>query len=514
MVRDLGQYDFAVIGAGFGGSIASMVLRQLGYSVLLIEKGRHPRFAIGESSTPFGNLLLERISEEFRLPELRPFCEWGSWQAMHPEIAAGLKRGFTFYHHEPNRRLDLSDPNRQLLVAASPNDRVADTHWYRPDFDHFMVRAAQARGVEYLDEFQLDRIAKAGAWTIEGRRHGESLLAQATFLIDASGGQSALASWLGLDSPGFDNFPKTRAVYAHFESMVRLDELEPAARHDRTPYPPDDAALHHVFPGGWVWVLRFNNNITSAGVAFTPESGLTGPAKEQVWEQLLQRIPLLAEQLRSARMVTPLFDAPQLSFRRSRAVGPGWAMLPSASGFIDPLLSTGFALTLFGILRLGRIFAKTPPDEADLEIMAEYERATFRELDTAAELVAALYASMAHPERFNWLTLGYFAAVSFTETAWRLGKPQLANSFLLSDRPEFASALRELCARARVGQLSRAQVVGAIAPFDVIGLTDFTRWPWYPARPQDWLDSAQKLETSTMEIEALLAKLGQAGGGD
>jgi FADH2 O2-dependent halogenase len=31
----------------------------------------------------------------------------------------------------------------------------------------------------------------------------------------------------------------------------------------------DDAALHHVFDGGWVWVLRFNNGITSAGVAAT-----------------------------------------------------------------------------------------------------------------------------------------------------------------------------------------------------------------------------------------------------
>lgn len=511
MARDVGHFDFVVIGAGFGGSIASMVLRLLGYSVLMVEKGRHPRFAIGESSTPFGNLLLERISEEFRLPELRPFCEWGSWQAAHPEIAAGLKRGFTFYHHEPHRRLDLSDPKRQLLVAASPNDRVADTHWYRPDFDHFMVRAAQARGAEYLDEFQLDRIGEGQPWTIEGRRQGESLRAQATFLIDASGGQSPLASWLGLDSPGFKSFPDTRGVYAHFEGLARVDALDPAARHDRTPYGPDDAALHHVFPGGWVWVLRFKNGITSAGVAFNSESGLAGASKEQVWEQLLQRIPLLAEQLRPARMVTPLFDAPRLSFRRARAVGPGWALLPSASGFIDPLLSTGFALTLFGILRLGRIFAKTPPDEADGDVLADYERSTFRELDTAAELVAALYASMAHPERFNSLTLAYFAAVSYTETVWRLGKPHLAGSFLLSDRPEFSRVLSGLCAAARAGHLERDEVLRVIAPFDVIGLGDLSRWPWYPVRPQDWIEAAAKLESTVEEIERLLAKLAASG---
>ena len=33
------------------------------------------------------------------------------------------------------------------------------------------------------------------------------------------------------------------------------------------PYPIDDAAVHHVFPGGWIWILRFSNGLTSAGVA-------------------------------------------------------------------------------------------------------------------------------------------------------------------------------------------------------------------------------------------------------
>jgi tetracycline 7-halogenase / FADH2 O2-dependent halogenase len=32
----------------------------------------------------------------------------------------------------------------------------------------------------------------------------------------------------------------------------------------------DDAAVHHVFDGGWIWVLRFNNRITSARVAAAP----------------------------------------------------------------------------------------------------------------------------------------------------------------------------------------------------------------------------------------------------
>ena len=44
--------DVAVIGSGFGGSLTALALRARGQRVVLIERGRHPRFAIGESSTP------------------------------------------------------------------------------------------------------------------------------------------------------------------------------------------------------------------------------------------------------------------------------------------------------------------------------------------------------------------------------------------------------------------------------------------------------------------------------
>src|SRR5688572_29821780 len=129
----------------------SMVLRRLGKSVLLLERGAHPRFVIGESSTPFSNLLLESLAEEYDFPFLRSLSEWGQWQENFPELPVGLKRGFTFYHHTPGDRLDFADRATQLLVAASPNDRVADTHWYRPAFDEFLVRKAQELGVVYRD---------------------------------------------------------------------------------------------------------------------------------------------------------------------------------------------------------------------------------------------------------------------------------------------------------------------------------------------------------------------------
>src|SRR6187549_3036435 len=151
--------DVAVLGSGFAGSLVALALRQRNRRVVLVERGRHPRFAIGESTTPLTNLLLEEFADRYDLPAIRTFSKWGTWQQATPDVACGLKRGFTFLFHRPDEAFPADDDHaRQLLVAASPNDAVADTHWYRPDFDLALVRHAQAAGAIYLDETRLEGV--------------------------------------------------------------------------------------------------------------------------------------------------------------------------------------------------------------------------------------------------------------------------------------------------------------------------------------------------------------------
>src|SRR4026208_287245 len=141
------ETDIAIVGSGFGGSRTALALRRRGFRVALVERGRHPRFAIGESSTPLANLLLEEISDRYDLPRIRPFSKWGTWQRARPDVAAGLKRGFTFFFHASGERfLDDRSHEKQLLVAASPHDDIGDMHWYRPDFDHALVLEAESEG--------------------------------------------------------------------------------------------------------------------------------------------------------------------------------------------------------------------------------------------------------------------------------------------------------------------------------------------------------------------------------
>ena len=506
------DYDFVVFGSGFSGSIMSMVLRRFGASVLMVEKGSHPRFVIGESSTPFANVLLERIGEEFDLGLLRTFSKWGSWQRHHPEIGCGLKRGFTFFHHTEGERLDPFAPEKQMLVGASPTEDVADTHWYRPEFDQFLVRAAQGEGVEYLKQTELMGLERDGKWVIEvkGRNGGRRI--QAGFLIDAAGRSSALSDFCGLSERGFSNLPQTHTVYAHFRNVPRyFNEVAEKGSAPRWPYGPDDAAIHHLFGGGWIWVLHFNNGITSAGGMLTAEKaaavgwGRVPPA--EIWKKLIEGYPALKEIFRTAELSSPVYHCAGVSFRKSGAGGEGYALLPSTAGFVDPLLSTGFALTLLGVLRLGRILCGPRKEWGGK--LARYSEQTLEELDATADLVSGLYASLDDFDHFRELTLLYFAALSFTESAWRLGREGLADSFLLSGNAKFSLNRRRICAASRSGQPTpRRDILEAISDFDVAGLSDQERHPWYPVRAEDLWACRGKLGASAEEVEEMLKRCG------
>ena len=246
------------------------MLAVLGYDVVLLERGTHPRFAIGESSTPLANLSLERIGIRYGLPDCYNLATHGRWLAYHSEIRRGLKRGFTYYRHHPdqpfaNRGLD----SERLLVAASPDDSLSDTHWLRADVDHHFVREAIAAGVDYRDRVEL---TSAGFGTesvrLSGTRDGAAFDLRANFVIDASGPGGFLARQLSIPS-GLDHTETRSAiVFSHFDDLRIMNDVVPGM--PEGPYPDDWAAVHHLIDEGWMYSLRFDDGVTSAGFLLTP----------------------------------------------------------------------------------------------------------------------------------------------------------------------------------------------------------------------------------------------------
>lgn len=514
-------FDIAVIGSGFAGSLLAMIARRLGRSVVLIERGRHPRFAIGESSTPLANLLLHDLARRYDLPRLLPLTKWGAWQAAYPHIGCGIKRGFSFYHHQLDEHfVPRTDRLNQLLVGASPNDRVADTQWYRPDFDAFLVNEAQGAGVQFVDNTALASAEWCGDNALlRGARNEVPIEFRARWVVDATGPRGFLHRTLELGERTLPCMPPTQCLYGHFTGVARLSENAIVSKD--SPYPPEDAAVHHIFDGGWIWMLRFTNGVTSAGVAATDRlaTRLQFAQGHSAWERILRQLPTVGKLFRNATQLHPITYAPSLSFRAASIRGPWWVMLPSAAGFVDPLLSTGFPLTLLGITRLAHLLEDEWDSNRFADCVDAYARQTEDELDATARLIGAMYHSMGRFRTFTSLAMLYFAAASYSEASHRLGAGRRPNAFLLHDHPDFGPTLRRLCEEVTHGGNGGPQYTDeefaeeirrAIDPINIAGLCDPARRNWYPADPNDLVSAAAKLGSTSQIVRQILGDLDES----
>jgi FADH2 O2-dependent halogenase len=483
--------DIAIVGAGFGGSLTAMVMQRLGLRAILLDRGSHPRFAIGESSTPIGNLVLRDIARRYDLPRLEPLTKYGPWQATYPEIVGGLKRGFSYFFHYPGQKFHAnSSHSTELLVAASSNDFEGDTHWLRADVDQFLAQEAVAAGVPYLDQavVTLQHEPGDGGWTITGHRQNEPLLIRAKFLVDATGEAAVLPKTLGISCDAEGMRTMSRGLFAHFAGVTPWHQLLQQQGDDLSDHPfcCDDAALHHLLNIGWMWQLRFNNGITSVGFAIDmrrrPLDSNRTPQDE--WAEFVARFPALQRQLADATVVQPpggLRRSGRMQRRAARSAGADWALLPNTAGFVDPLHSTGIAQTLCGIERLGHIFATHWGRSTLADELQTYERTLQLELDLIDELVHNCYIARHYFSLFTSATMLYFAMAVAYEQRRIQGQMQPGAAFLCADDPEKRAVVAALstqlaeCVRPPGDEEAAKfpqRVAKAIAPFNYAGLCD------------------------------------------
>ncbi|MEZ6134520.1 MAG: FAD-dependent oxidoreductase [Pirellulaceae bacterium] len=378
--------DVVVIGSGFSGSLLAWILAAAGRSVVLLDRGTHPRFAIGESSTPLADFLLEQIADEFSLSALRPLARWGTWQTALPHLRAGPKRGFSYYQHQRHQPFHESEEHEaSLLVAASNSDQLADTHWMRSDVDHWFAQQAVAAGVQLLEGCEITEI-QIGDSTANGkqkyacrlatRQDAHETLLETKEIVDASGGGAVLPRQLNLSANDEQLANHTATLFGHFRNVGSMTQWlqEHGLSTNDDPFPSDAAAQHHLLENGWMWMLRFagpaDERITSVGIVCEQDrwhQSLIKQDRHQMWKQLVSQYPTLDELLCDSELVAP-FDSslgtPQLGWipRISRcwsvAAGENWSLLPSTVGIIDPLHSTGIAHALSGVLRVARYLLK------------------------------------------------------------------------------------------------------------------------------------------------------------
>lgn len=403
MTESENHFDTVIIGSGFAGSLLAWVLSKHGRKVALLDRARHPRFAVGESSTPVADLLIDQIADEFSLAELGALSRWGTARTVLPELRIGKKRGFSYFAHRDGRPFrDDARHTNSLMVAASATDAQSDLHWMRSDVDRWFFQRARAAGAQVLENISDLTLQKSDStpapirWTIQGTFQNDcaiegrevNLTSDFRFttpmLVDSSGAGGVVGDTLGIRRLDDQLTVRTGAIFGHFHNVgsvldivadtdaglgganktapqrVFSDRLEP--------FHPDDAAQHHLLEDGWVWMLRFLDGTTSVGIVRTCRAWKqafadpSAPSIDLAWRSVCSQYPSLNAMLKSAELVAPLARTgqPELRYVRrlsrlwEQCAGPGWFMLPNTAGIVDPLHSTGIAHALSGVQRVAR----------------------------------------------------------------------------------------------------------------------------------------------------------------
>ena len=466
---------------------------------------------------------LERLARRYGLDDCLQLAAHGRWVQRFPDVRRGLKRGFTFYRHHPGRAFaDNGLESERLLVAASPNDHIADSHWLRADVDHHFVRQAAAAGVDYRDRAELTHasISSQGA-RLSGRRNGAPFELRADFVIDASGPGGFLARQLAIPSRLSRTSTRAALVFSHFTGVRDMRDavrgLPPG------PYPDDWAAVHHVIDEGWMYSLRFDHGVTSAGFSLTPRGasalGASRLSPDALWQKLLTRYPTIGDVFRDAKPTFPMGFRERIQHRLARPAGARWAMLPHAFAFVDPLFSTGIAWSLRAIERLALGFEPSRGKRRAPAELNRYAKALSVEADQIDRLVSGAYEAMAHFDLFAAHAMIYFASVSFSETRQRIvdAESGLApwRGFLGVGDPVLEPL--PAASRRRLRRITRGRgatgtakerrdyvswVAGAIAPRNICGFAAAERHHMYPVDIDELVERHELLGLSREQLLA------------
>ena len=164
----------------------------------------------------------------------------------------------------------------------------------------------------------------------------------------------------------FDINLRTSLIYGHFERVQTLGSTLPSGTPLlQGPFPDERAAVHHLLDEGWMYELRFDDDVVSAGFVIEhptakssgvdafPEDLSGSPPK--VFQNLLRRYPTLDRQFKDAKSVRPIQMIRTLQRKLVKPNGRRWVVLPHTYMFLSPLFSTGIACSLIGVERLGLV---------------------------------------------------------------------------------------------------------------------------------------------------------------
>ncbi len=461
------MYDVGIIGSGFGGSVSALLLAKLGYKVLLLERGKHPRFAIGESTTPVMSKKIRHLGKIYDIPELIDLSSYDHIKKADLPITCGPKELFHYFWQEEGQETAEINGEAREIVVRTPE---VDSQLFRGDSDKYLVDVAVKYGTEYRDETSVEDIDfKDDKVDImcECLKSGEKIKFETKFIIDGTGFKSLISKKFNLAVPKEEmDIPlNSRSIFTHFNDIGEFEEVAHASADfkQRPPVGRERATQHHCFDGGWYWVIPFANGVTSVGVNLDIDKfGINDkPAEEEFWE-ITNKFPIVKKMLQGKTTNFPFIKTGRIQFQTKAAAGDRWAMLPASATGGDAWFSTGLGFTLMCAHRIvdllhTEVLANNNFDKA---VFANYEKALFKEWSTVCRMIDCIYKSFKHFEVFKYYCFFCFMGAETFVHRGGVTRPHDMKSLLLNAGDEkfvarfeeFYSLVKELYTKDSVPQ--------------------------------------------------------------
>jgi FADH2 O2-dependent halogenase len=420
------QYHVAILGTGIAGTILGAILARHGLRTLLIEQGVHPRFAIGESTVPETTFQMRILAYRYGVPEI---AHLSSFQRVRRHIspASGVKRNFSFVYHRPGEPQRPEETN-QLPTVSPPFG--PDMHLFRQDVDAYMLAVAASYGATVRQRTDIKEVSfDAGGVRLQSRQ-GEVFTAD--YVVDAGGIKSPLAQMFDLREDPPSMRTHSRSIYTHMHGVLPFDACVPDRAAMGLPSPLSQGTLHHLFDGGWMWVIPFDNHpgstnrLCSVGLNLDPRRHpKTGLSPEEEFRQFIRPFPALVEQFEKAVAFREWVSSDRLQFSSKRAVGDRYCLIPHAFAFVDPLYSSGLGIAMCAVNMLAhRLIAAARDGDHSAARFAPIETRVRRNFDYFDRLVACSYTSFSDYALWNawyrvWMLGGVYGASGILELLGR-----------------------------------------------------------------------------------------------
>jgi FADH2 O2-dependent halogenase len=408
------EFDVAILGTGITGTMLGAILARNGVRALLIENAVHPRFAIGESTVPDTTFLFRVVAGRYGVPEIGDLSTYNKIRR-NISTTHGVKRNFSFMvHHEgqPLRPQECS----QLSTLSPPMG--PDVHFFRQDLDSYMLSVAAKYGATIRQRTDVVDIGFRPDGVELKTRQGSTIRAQ--YVVDAGGIKAPVAHALGLRHEKTTMRTHSRAMYTHMHGVAPFDACFVPQKEHGLPSPISQGTLHHLFDGGWMWVIPFNNHskstnrLVSVGLNLDPRKHPpTGMSPEEEFRSFVRRFPSLEKPFAKAVAIREWTSADRVQFSSKQVVGDRFCLMPHAAAFVDPLFSSGLSVAMSAINGLGwRLIAAKKDGDWSRKRFQPVEQRVLENFDYFDRLVSHSYVAFSNFELWNaWYKLWILASV-------------------------------------------------------------------------------------------------------